>query len=51
MVDETTDAAIIEQVIICLRWVSETLAVHEDFIGLYEVASTGAEMIHVYSTN
>ena len=33
---------------ICLRWVSETLAVHEDFIGLYEVASTGAEMI--YST-
>ena len=31
---------------IYLRWVSETLAVHEDFIGLYEVASTGAEMIY-----
>ena len=30
MVDETTDAANIEQVVICLRWVSETLAVHED---------------------
>ncbi|KAL5499737.1 hypothetical protein EMCRGX_G011196 [Ephydatia muelleri] len=46
MVDKTTDAANIEQVVICLRWVSETLAVHEDFIGLYEVASTGAEMIY-----
>ena len=48
MVDETIDAANIEQVVICLGWVSETLAVHEDFIGLYEVASTGTEMI--YST-
>ena len=46
MVDETTDAANIEQVVICLRWVSETLAVHEDCIGLYEVASTGAETIY-----
>ena len=46
MVDETTDAANIEQVVICLRWVSETLAVHEDFIGLYEVASTGAQTIY-----
>ena len=31
---------------IYLRWVSETLAVHEDFIGLYELASTGAETIY-----
>ncbi|KAL5487067.1 hypothetical protein EMCRGX_G019626 [Ephydatia muelleri] len=46
MADETTDAANIEQVVIYLRWVSETLAVHEDFIGLYELASTGAETIY-----
>ena len=45
MVDETTDVANIEQVAICLRWVSQCFEVHEDFIGLYEVDSTEAEKI------
>ena len=46
MVDETTDVSNVEQVVVCLRWVSETLRVQEDFVGLYEVASTGAETIY-----
>ena len=45
MVDETTDIANIEQVVICLRWVSECLEVHEDFVDLYRVDSTEAEKI------
>ena len=46
MVDETTDVTNVEQVVVCLRWVSETLKVQEDFVGLYEVASTTAETIY-----
>ena len=46
MVDETTDLANTEQVVVCLRWVSETLKVQEDFVGLYQVASTRAETIY-----
>ena len=45
MVDETTDIANIEQVVVCLRWVSECFKVHEDFLGLYQVDSTEAEKI------
>ena len=48
MVDETTDASNVEQVVVCLRWVSKTFEVQEEFVGLYEVASTAAEVI--YST-
>ena len=44
--DETTDVSNVEQVVICLRWVSEDFEVREDFVGLYEVASTGAEIIY-----
>ena len=45
MVDETSDVSNKEQVVICLRWVGCDFEVHEDFVGLYEVASTGAEII------
>ena len=45
MVDETTDAANKEQVVICLRWVDDIFEVHEIFVGLYEVESTEARAI------
>ena len=55
MVDETTDVANTEQVVICLRWVSQCFEVHEDFIGLYEVDSTEAKKIfasmHVHKSH
>ena len=31
MVDETVDASNVEQVVICLRWVSESFELQEDF--------------------
>ena len=40
--DETTDSANIEQVTLFLRWVSEELDVHEEFLGLYSVPSIDA---------
>ena len=46
MLDETTNIANVEQVVICLRWVSETFEVHKDFAGLYEVESIEAEKIY-----
>ena len=33
------------QVVVCLRWVSESFEVREDFVGLYEVDSTEADKI------
>jgi hypothetical protein len=42
MVDETTD---LEQMVLCLRFVSNDLEVHEEFIGLYSLESTSAESI------
>ena len=46
MVDETTDFSNVEQVVILIRWVSEKFEVFEEFVGLYEVASTGADIIY-----
>ena len=51
MVDETTDVSNMEQVVICLGWVGETFEVHKDFVGLYEVASIGAEIIYAAITD
>ena len=51
MADETTDASNVEQVVICLRWVSEKFEVLEEFVGLYKVASTGAEIIYAAITD
>lgn len=48
MVDETTDASNVEQVVVCLRWVNEAF---KAFVGLYEVASTEAEVIHTTVTD
>ncbi len=50
MVDETTDASNVEQVVVCLRWVSEGFDVREEFVGLYEVESTRAEIIYAVIT-
>ena len=51
MVDETTDASNVEQVVICLRWVNENFEVQEEFVGLFEVASIGAENIYTAITD
>ena len=51
MVDETTDVSNIEQVVICLRWVNENFEIQEEFVGLYEVASIGAENIYAAITD
>ena len=45
MVDETTDFSNREQVIVCLRWVSEEFLVHEEFMELYMVESIDANML------
>ena len=46
MVDETTDVANNEQVVICFRWVDSELKAHEEFAGLYETNSTHAHVLH-----
>ena len=51
MVDETTDVSNVEQVVICLRWVDENFEVQEEFVALFEVASTGAEIIYAAITD
>ena len=46
IVDEATDVSFKEQVSICIRYVSsDTLAIHENFTGLYETGNTTAETL------
>ena len=45
MVDETTDGANKEQVVLCCRWVDSSMNAHEEFIGLYETETTEASML------
>ena len=45
MVEETTDVANKEQLVLCLRWVDDNLETHEDFIGMHEISSTSADTI------
>ena len=45
MADETTDASNTEQVTLFIRWVTDDLQVHEDFVGLYSVPSIAADML------
>ncbi len=45
MVDETTDLSNTEQMVMCLRYVDDTLEVHEELIGMYSLESTSAESI------
>ena len=44
-VDETTDVSTTEQVVMVLRWVEQSLEVHEDFFGLYETGSISADSL------
>lgn len=46
MLDETADVVNVEQVVVCLRWVSTKFKAHEEFIGLYQVESIEAENLH-----
>ena len=45
MIDETTDASNAEQVVFVIRWVSDDLSVHEEFIGLYHADSIQAQSL------
>lgn len=45
MIDECTDVSNQEQVVIVIRWVDEQLNAHEEFLGLYAVASIDASML------
>ena len=45
MIDETTDFSNAEQVVIVIRWVSDDLSVHEEFIGLYKTDSIQAKSL------
>ena len=45
IVDETTDITGLEQMSVCLRYVSETFEVHEAFVGLYQTDTTTGERL------
>ena len=45
MADETADASNVEQVSVFIRYISNELEVHEDFLGLYSVPSIDAAML------
>jgi len=40
MVDESSDAANTEQLVLCVRWVDDDLNAHEEFIGLHSLDIT-----------
>ena len=45
MADEVTDSSNREQVVVCIRWIDEDFEVHKDFVGLYRVESTAADIL------
>ena len=45
MADEVTDSSNREQVVVCIRWIDEDLKAHKDFVGLYRVESTAADIL------
>lgn len=45
MVDETTDTSNLEQATTIVRWVSDSLEISEDFIGLYQVPAIDADTL------
>ncbi len=51
MVDETTDMANTEQVVVCLRWVNEIFEVYEEFVSLYQVDTIHSEKIYKVITD
>lgn len=46
MADETRDVSNREQLVVCLRWVGEDYEVHEDMVGLTQLANTTANVIY-----
>ena len=47
MVDETTDKSNTEQMVVCLRYVDDSIEVHEEFLGLHNLESTTAHTIFI----
>ena len=45
MADEIADVSNKEQLVICIRWVNEELAVHEEFVGMHPLQGTEADHI------
>ena len=45
MADECTNSANKEELVLCFRWVDDHLAVHEEFIGVYQISNTTADTI------
>ena len=45
MVDETMDLSNTEQMVLCLHYVDDSLEVHEEFVGLYSLESTSADVL------
>ena len=45
MTDETADISNKEQLVVCIRWVDENFAVHEDFIAMYPLERATADHI------
>ena len=45
MVDETTDSSNQEQATTVIRWVSDSLQVREEFVGLYQVPAINADTL------
>ena len=45
MADETADISNKEQLVVCIRWVDENFAVHEDFIAMYPLERATADHI------
>lgn len=46
LADETRDVSNREQLVLCIRWVSESYKIHEDVVGLIQLENTTAESIH-----
>ena len=45
MADDTADISNKEQLVVCISWVDENFAVHEDFIAMYPLESTTGDHI------
>ena len=50
MADETTDSSNREQVVICFRWVDNSLNAHDEFIGRQQVDRIDAATIYITFT-
>ena len=49
VVDDTTDSSNREQIVICFRWVDNSLNAHEEFIGLQQVDRIDAATITIHN--